>query len=150
MNGSSTIRAWVTRPEDEPPANEIPAMVDTDLSWRGDGIVIAIPSLLVYTTGVEPLIICRTRYGGMNDDEHSGASRERLRGLRANGIQVQLLRGYHQEHGFTYSAWVPFIRHGSRGPDYDLAFELEWPGIGSAAHSVSGIAEAVRAAEALW
>ena len=45
-------------------------VLDPGVVWRGAGIVVAIPALLVYTTGAELLILCRTRHGQMNDDEH--------------------------------------------------------------------------------
>jgi hypothetical protein len=44
-----------------PPENELPVVLPSDIAWSGAGVVLAIPALLLYSTGVELLIIYRTR-----------------------------------------------------------------------------------------
>jgi hypothetical protein len=135
----------------EPPANELPVVLATpDVMWRGDGIVVAIPSLLVYTTGAELVILCRTRQAHRRDFEYSRASVKGLQSLKANGIPVELLGGEHKEHGFTYRAWIPFSPDGAGIPDGDITFELGWPEAEHTRHRVPGVREIAGRAVILW
>jgi hypothetical protein len=134
----------------EPPPNELPAVLAPALTWRGDEIIMAIPSLLVYTTGVELLLICRTRAAQVRNTESVRATRAALRGLIANGRPVELQQGSGHEHGFTYQAWVAFEHSQQADPSGDITFELDWPGIEPARHRVTGIREAAAGAVVLW
>jgi hypothetical protein len=141
-----------------PPENEMPAVLPAGVSWHGDGIVVAIPVLLVYTTGTELLILCRARQseprsevpsGTKESMERSQAIGDGLRGLRANGRPVELLRGAHGERGFSYRAWAAFLDGPGAAPA-DITFSLEWSGTENAEHRVTGISEAAAASEVLW
>ncbi|HMH90979.1 MAG TPA: GrpB family protein [Streptosporangiaceae bacterium] len=134
----------------EPPPNELPAVLAPALTWPGDEIIMAIPSLLVYTTGVDLLLIYRTRAEQPRDTENARATAAALRGLTANGRPVELQHGRHDEHGFTYRAWVPFEHSQRADPSGDITFELDWPGIEPARHRVTGIREAAAQAVVLW
>jgi hypothetical protein len=143
---SNVRRQQIIEALHEPPVNELPVVLATpDMIWRGDGIVVAIPSLLIYTTGAELLILSRTRHTQMRDIKYAQATGEALQGLRANGIPVELLGGEHHDHGFTYRAWIPFLAE--RG---DITFDLEWPGVERATRRVPGIREAAAKAVLLW
>jgi hypothetical protein len=137
-------------PQHEPPPNELLAVLAPALSWRGDEIIMAIPALLVYTTGVDLLLICRTRAQQVRDRENVRATRAALRGLTANGRPADLLHGSYHEHGFSYRAWVPFEPGQRSDPGGDITFELDWPGLEPARHRVTGIREAAARAVVLW
>jgi hypothetical protein len=138
--------------KDEPPGNELPVVLATPgVTWRGDGIVFAIPSLLAYTTGAELLIMYRTRHRQPRDIEHARATGEALQNLKANGIPVTLLGGQHYDLGFTYRAWAPFAWDGrDLIPGGDLTLELGWPEVQPAEHRVPGIRETSGRAVILW
>lgn len=131
-----------------PPANELPAVLLTSVVWRGDGIVIAIPSLYVYTTGAEATIFCRTRHGNMNDQEHVRESREGLLTLKADEVPVTLLGGEHQERGFTYRAWIPFVSNLHDVTGFTL--RLNWPLVDGSTQRVEGVGRALQDVEILW
>jgi hypothetical protein len=132
----------------EPPQNELPvALATPHIAWRGDGIVIAVPSLLVYSAGTELLILCCARSARIRDHREAGEVARSLQNLTANGQRVQLLVGAHREHSFTYRAWVEF---GPWAPGGDIEFELEFPGVERALHRVAGVREVSSSAEVLW
>jgi hypothetical protein len=135
-----------------PPENELPVVLATpDVIWRGEEIVLAVPSLLVYTTGVELLIMCRAGQSQLRTIEHVRATAERLRDLKANGGQVGLLGGEYYDHGFTYRAWFTFAANGRDFiPAGDLTFVLEWPEVERAEHRVPGVRDAAGRAVLLW
>ena len=111
----------------EAPSNERPAVLDLgEVLWQGDGIAIAVPSALVYTSGIELTIIGRRETPLAADIERSRETSKALAGLKVNGTPVSLLQGHSNPDGFTYRAWVPFVCHGS-----DLVFALTWPDIPS-------------------
>ncbi len=129
-----------------PPANELPVPVAApEVVWRGDGIVYAIPSLQVYTTGAELNIIYRTA----RTAELSRQAREALVHLTVNGRKLTPLGGEYTDHGFTYRAWKAFQPDEAK---LDLVFRLDWPGITPAEHRLTGakIAEAARRVTTLW
>jgi hypothetical protein len=134
-----------------PPENELPSALTSGpgIVWRGDGIAIAIPSLLAYTTGVWLLIMCRTVDKQPRTTEHARASSEALQGLTVNGRPVQLLGGEYTDHGFTYRAWTQF-RKGHDELGTGITFRLDWPGITPGEHHVGGLLEATRRVVALW
>jgi hypothetical protein len=136
----------------EPPEDELPAILATPwVVWRGDGIVLAIPALMIYTTGVYLLILYRTRYTQVRDIEEARAAADRLRGLKANGRAVTLLGGEHRGYGFTYRAWAEFsTSEGDALPGDSVSFELEWPEVDRAAHRVEGVRHAAGKAVTLW
>jgi hypothetical protein len=145
-------RIFGSHPSAEPPENELPAVLATpDLVWHGDDIVLAIPALMIYTTGAYLLVFYRTSHTQVRDIEHARAAADRLRGLTANGRPVTLLGGEHRDYGFTYRAWVPFRTsdHDVR-PGDDVQFELEWPDVRRATHRVTGIRHAAGKAVTLW
>ncbi len=144
-----TASQWVGRVPDGPPRNEIPAALATTIRWRGEGIVIAIPSLLVYTTGAWMLILCRTVARQPATIENARAVMSKLRGLTVNGRPVDDLGGQHNDHGFAYQAWMMF-RPEEVGSD--LVFALDWPEIAPAEHQVpaTSITQAMRQATILW
>jgi hypothetical protein len=149
---SNPRRHRITHAAHEPPVNELPVALGTpDLVWRGDGVVFAIPSLLVYSTGVEVLILCRSRSSQIRNMENARVSADALRNLVANGMPVELLSGgEHHEHGLTYRAWVSFASTGLDVRGGDLRFALELPGVERAEHQVSQIREAAAGAVILW
>jgi hypothetical protein len=135
-----------------PPATELPVALTTpDLMWRGDGIVLVVPSLLIYTTGIELTIMCRrTRATQPQSTEHvSDVAATLPRSLKANGYPIQLLGGQYTDHGFTYSAWVSF-RPGDASRD--LVFALDWSGMPAAEHRIDAeaISGAVSRVAGLW
>jgi hypothetical protein len=114
----------------EPPDNELPVILATTVAWRGAGLVVAVPSLQVYTTGVELLIMCRTRGKQVTGVEQVRATNHALaRSLRADGRPVELLAGWHQDHGFTYQAWVPFASDAGADAPGDVL--SSWTGLKS-------------------
>jgi hypothetical protein len=120
------------------------------LTCRGDGIILAIPALLVYTTGADLLLIYRGRAEQVWDTESVRATRAALRGLTANGRPVALQHGGYHGHGFSYQAWVPLEPGQRADPGGDATVELDWPGIEPAGHRVTGIREAAARAVVLW
>jgi hypothetical protein len=116
--GTGRLRRYFPA-QHEPPPNELPAVLAPALTWRGDEIIMAIPSLLVYTTGADLLLIYRTRAEQAWDTENVRATRAALRGLTANGRPVELQHGRYHEHGFTYQAWVPFEHSQRADPSGD-------------------------------
>jgi hypothetical protein len=135
---------------DRPPENELPVPVAApEVVWRGDGIVFAIPSLQVYTTGAELNIVYRTPGAHPRTVEQSRQTREALMHLTVNGRKVTLLGGEHTDHGFTYRAWKTFR---AEEANLDLVFILDWPGITRSEHRVPAatINEAMRRVTALW
>jgi hypothetical protein len=149
--GYSTSFGRIIQAAHGPPENELPSALTPNPSivWRGDGIAIAVPSLLAYTTGVWLLIICRTSDKQPRTTEHARASSEVLQGLTVNGHPVDLLGGEHTDHGFTYRAWAQF-REGNDELGAGIIFTLEWPGITPGEHHVGGLLEATRQVVALW
>jgi hypothetical protein len=135
----------------EPPANELPvALATSELTWRGDGAGLAVPSLYLYTTGAELLIMFRTQAPQPRGIERIGAISDVLpRKLRVNDRPVELLGGQHQEHGFTYRAWVPL---GQADHGNDLVFTLDWPGVTAAERRIGAqqIAESVVRVVTVW
>jgi hypothetical protein len=125
----------------ESPRNEIPAVVPTPaLTWRGDGIVIAIPSLQVYSTGTEFVITGRFAGKQPRTTEHAAETGSQLDRIRVNGAAVSMLGGEYEDFGFTYVAWMQ--HQPDRG---ELVFRLDWPGL-SAERAIS--AELIRDAVA--
>jgi hypothetical protein len=118
-----------------PPDNEIPAVLAPGVAWRGDGAVLAVPSLLVYTTGIELLVMYRTKATGRPSLAEARAAAP-LSGLTVNDRPVGALGGGYDDHGFTYRAWVPL-----EGLD-SVTFALDWPGIEPARRHVTGLREA--------
>lgn len=45
----------------EPPENELPVVLAPGISWTGAGVVFAIPALLLYSAGLELLIMYRSQ-----------------------------------------------------------------------------------------
>lgn len=135
-----------------PPENELPVVLaPPEIMWRGDGIVMAIPSPLVYTTGVELLIMCRARQSQLTTIEHARPTAERLRDLKANGGQVGMLGGEHYDHGFTYRAWFTFAANGRDViPTGDVTFVLERPEVERAEHREPGVRDAAGRTVLLW
>ena len=134
-----------------PPENELPAALAPrpGIVWRGDGIAIAVPSLLAYTTGVWLLIQCRTRDKQPRTVEHTRATSDALRGLTANDHPVELLGGDHTDHGFTYRGWVQ-LHETSNNEATGITFKLEWPGITPGERHVDGLLDATRQVVVLW
>jgi hypothetical protein len=130
-----------------PPENELPAVLETpSVIWHGDGTVLAVPSLWVYTTGAEMLILYRARQAQSREIDNARLVSDTLpRGLRVNGRAVTLLDGEFLDHGFRYRAWVPFVT-GER----DLVFTLEWAGVEAGERRVAGVGEAAGRAVVLW
>lgn len=129
----------------EPPGNEVPAAVSVGVVWRKDGAVVAVPSLLLYTTGAELLIMGRYRDPQPRTDEsYTNSVRVTLRSLTVNGRPVTLLHGDYSDHGFTYRAWTPLD-----GADV-LTIALDRPGAGPAEHRVTGLQQAASRVTVLW
>lgn len=147
----------------EPPVNEIPAVLATpELASQTDQIAMAIPSLLVYSTGIELLIICRYREGrtapsagDRQDIAHRATEQARQtadqlpRLITVNAKPVEMLGGQSDKHGFTYRAWARF-RPEHAGTD--LVIGLSWPEIPAATVTVGAaqLADAVRRVVTLW
>lgn len=144
---SDVQRYSLIRAKAQPPENELPAVLAApDVVWRGDGVVFAIPSLAIYTTGAEIEIVYRTAGDHPRTTEQALQTSDSLRNLTANGHPVALLGGEHKDHGFSYRAWISFTGSAPR----DIAFALEWPGVEAGQRQVSGIAEAARRITVLW
>jgi hypothetical protein len=135
-------------PRHRPPENEVPVAIATPhVLWRTEGTVMAVPSVLIYTTGVWLLALFRTPEKQSRTPEQVAALSNALRGLTVNGRAVELLGGEHGDHGFTYSAWVQFPEGSFRT---GIAFNLEWPGIQPEEHHVNGLVEARSKVTILW
>jgi hypothetical protein len=90
-----------------PLADELPAAGHTPgIVWRGDGIVVAVPSLQMYSTGAE-LAIRHMTLAQARIIEHAQASSDRLSQLRVNGIPVSQYGCSYDEFGSTHRARVP-------------------------------------------
>jgi hypothetical protein len=153
----------VRHPAHEPPFSELPAVLATpDLVGRADHIALAIPSLLVYSTGIELLILCRYREGRIDDPtEDRQALAHRLtesardtsdqlpRLVTVNGTPVELLGGRSDRHGFTYRAWSLFR---SEVDGTDLVISLSWPGVPTTTVTVDApqLADVVQRVVTLW
>jgi hypothetical protein len=126
----------------EPPVNELPAALATpDLVSRGDDIALAIPSLLVYTLGIELLIVCRYRSARTVDrtEDPQEIANRLPRLVTVNGRPVEVLGGQSDRHGFTYRAWA-----GLAGKNFVVS--LSWPGAPTTTWTVdqAEMADAVR------
>lgn len=133
-----------------PPADELPAVLPTpNIIWRGDGIVVAVPSLQVYSTGVMLAIICRMNSPQPRTLEHASALGDRVSQLSVSGIAVRQFGGNHDDWGFTYAAWVP-LPPDVMTSDGDLTFELGWPEVHHAVHQVLGIKDAAATVVPIW
>lgn len=144
----SSVRMF--RGQHQPPANELPVAVPTpEIEWRGDGIVLAIPSLYVYTSGAEMMILCRTSHAQRRTIQHVRELGDPLKGLRANGVALDAQTGQHNEHGYTYRAWTTFLPEDA---NRDLVFTLDRNGITPAEHRVPAatISAAVGRVKTLW
>jgi hypothetical protein len=156
----SETQSLIVHPRYEPPDNELPGGLDlSEVRWLADGIALAIPSGLAYTSGVVLTIMCCTRQPrGANIHEAARAVRlglsgqENEQGLRftCNGRPVVLLGGQHGDYGFTYTAWVGFTRK----PPGDLVMTLQWPGVGISKSdrrvAAEKLAQAAAEAIVLW
>jgi hypothetical protein len=155
-------RQFVHRPGHEPPANEIPAVLATaDLASRADHIALAIPSLLVYSTGFE-LLLCRYREGRTVDrsEDRQEAANRYLESFResvdqlpqritVNANPVEMLGGQGDSYGFTYQAWARFRPEAAGAA---LVFSLSWPGVPTTTSTIDAaqIADAVGRVISLW
>ena len=132
-----------------PPENELPCVLATpELIWRGDGIAVAVPSLQVYSTGVELQILGRfTPHSQTLNDGRAVA--DALKGLTVSGRAAGLLGGQTTPGGFTYRGWRA-VRPGEAG--WGLVLTLEWPGIAPAEHQVpaAAISDAITRVKQLW
>lgn len=142
---------WMGGGGSRPPANELPvALATPEILWRGEGIVLAIPAMHVYTSGVEVFIFCRTTDIQPREISHAREIGSALdHGLKVSGTALHAQHGDHEDYGFTYRSWVPFA------PDQygnDLVFALDWPGIMPGQRGVSGekIAAAIGRVSTLW
>jgi hypothetical protein len=85
MRGTRTSAQFM-HSRHEPPENELPSVIATPhLVWRGHGIVLAIPALMICTAGAYLLIQYRTAHKQDRTIEHARAAADRLRDLRADG-----------------------------------------------------------------
>jgi hypothetical protein len=133
-----------------PPADELPAVLPTpNVIWRGDGIVVAVPSLDVYSTGIELTIMCRMSSLQSRTTDYVQATKNRLHQLTVNGHPISQNRGEYDDHGFTYAAWVPLSSDAMTDLS-TLAFELDWPEVQHAQHRVQGIGRAAAKITRLW
>lgn len=133
-----------------PPADELPAVLPTpDIIWRGDGIVVAVPSLQVYSAGVILAIICRMNSPQPRTLSRAAALGDRVSQLSVSGIPVRQFGGNHGNWGFTYSAWLP-LPPDTFTSDTALTFELGWPEVHHAVHQVHGIKDIAARAVRLW
>jgi hypothetical protein len=133
-----------------PPVDELPGVLPTpDITWRGEGIVVAVPSLQVYSTGVMLTIICRMNSPQPQTLEHASAMGDRVSQLKVSGTPVQQFGGNHDGWGFAYSAWVP-LPPDAITSDVPLTFELGWPEVEHAVHQVYGIKDAASKVVRVW
>jgi hypothetical protein len=134
----------------DPPENEVPfALATPDMMWRGDGTVIAVPALLVCSTGIELLILGCSQRAWAGPMKDARATVEALKGLTVSGRHVDPRGGQNTAHGFTHPAWRSFL------PDLggrDLVFSLDWPTVEPAEHAVpaASIADAISRVAAFW
>lgn len=134
-------------PLGQPPGNELPAIVPApDVIWRGDGTVLAVPLIAVYTSGIELHVLYRTSVTYSEVTAQARRDSEILKGITVNGRNLTLLHGSYYSYGFNYRVWQPFM-----GPVPDsLALALEWPGTSGGLRSVSGIHGAADRIAVLW
>jgi hypothetical protein len=140
------------------PMNELPVPVVASISWRATGLVFAIPVLLVYTTGVEIMILFRAR--DENPASHpQSVSREfsnmrdwqkRLTKLRVNGAPVDVLGGQFFESGFNVRAWSAYSVHQANQPGNEMLFELDWPEFETASYTLPDVRREAMNTETLW
>lgn len=151
----------IVRVEHAPPENELPVVLPSDITWSGAGVVFAIPALLLYTTGVELLIIYQTQQPPVvtGDDRSSGDASaatlyardiiEKLQGLKVNGRPVTSLGGDFNDRGrYDGREWVP-ARVLVNG---DQVFTLDWPGIANVERRIAraSIVDAMPRITTLW
>lgn len=136
----------IVKPQHGPPVNELPVVADVASSWIGDGVAVAVPSCLVYSTGMLLTVIGRTRARRRSGDIQEAARliREGLEDrpgavfrLTVNGGRASLMGGHHQNYGWEYQLWKSF---GEAGPQQGLTLVLDWPeaGLSHGAHEVAG------------
>jgi hypothetical protein len=144
---SSENTGLIVSPGSGPPGSELPSVLATPaLTSHGDGIVIAVPSLQVYSTGIELLVLGRARHG-LGDVVPHKVLRS---GLRVSGRPVGLLGGENTRASFTHRAWHMF-RPGEPGHG-DLILTLDWPGIEAAEHVIpaADLSAAAQRVTTLW
>lgn len=140
------------------PRNELPVPVPASISWRAAGLVLAIPVLLCYSTGIEIMILLRVRDTGAEGDPRSVAEdfnsvrawRKRIATLKVNGASVDILGGEFFESGFNVTAWSPHAiqKAGSLGDE--IIFDLDWPEFDSASRVLTGVRRETIDPEILW
>jgi len=141
-----------------PPMNELPVPVVAAVAWRSAGVVLAIPALFVYTSGVEMTILYRTKdkKPSLTSDRAAGelASMrgwyKRLNGLKINGIPIELLGAQFYDLGFNARAWSAFITHEIGQAKDAISFELDWPEFEHRIHTLRGVRQQSRESEILW
>lgn len=148
-----------------PPENELPVVLTPGISWSNAGLVFAIPALLLYSTGIELLIMFRSVRQQVETTEdlsdaagrqwyastamlHARDITDKLNGLKMNGRPVTQLGEQFIDHGFNGRAWVP----AGALVDGDQILTLDWPGIETAGQRIARatIVNALPRVTALW
>jgi hypothetical protein len=141
-------------PGHRPPLNELPVPVTAKLVWRSEGVALAIPSLLVYTTGIEMYILYRTHTmqatGVEATVKASRAWRQKLVGLTINGVPVEVLGTQYFDFGSTTHVWSSFEPHRGKVADEDLSFKLDWPEFADNVRVVRGVYSEIAKVTILW
>jgi hypothetical protein len=126
-----------------PPDNELPATATLEpLTWRGPGVVIAVPQLLVYTSGVEATVLCLSqREWALDTREMLDQVTRGINGksggptafrLGVTGTPLMELGGEHRERSFRHRVWVPL----PRAEEFVMFCEWAAYGISYAEHRV--------------
>jgi hypothetical protein len=147
-----------------PPDNELPVALPSGISWHGAGVVLAILALLLYSTGIELLIMFRSEWQQVPAEDLSTAVGwrwhastaaprardigEKLNGLQVNGRPVTQLGEDFNDHGFNGRAWVP----AGVLIDGEQILTLDRPGIANAERRIgrAAIVDAMPRISAIW
>lgn len=132
VDRQETLSSLSINKEHEPPDDELPGIADPGhVIWRGISAVVAVPVLMVFTTGVELLLLGRGDSLAMNDHATYKAFIDGLGGrpiaggveFGVNGQPISTLGGQARKHTFRQRGWIA-------GTDRDLVFSLRWPDVG--------------------
>jgi hypothetical protein len=132
------------------PLNELPVTLPTEFVWHGPGAVVAIPALMIYTTGVEMYVLYRAKGRQQTGIESARVWRRKLGKLSADGAPIDVLGVQYSGFGFTAHAWSPFASHWHESPIGDIEFRLDWPGFEPVIHSARGVRAAASRVRILW
>lgn len=141
--------------------NELPVPLVATIAWHGPGVVLAIPAVFIYTTGVEMNVFYRTKdkKPKLLDNRADRAAGElasmrawnkKLNGLKISGTPVVLLGAQFYDLGFNARAWSAFTANEVSHSKDVITFELDWPEFEHRVYTLRSVGQQSQEPEILW